>query len=66
VNTDLALAFAVFALAWIGGASIGAVCLCRRWKKADRRMRKLCAFDPIATAGIERGDFKGMKIGGRR
>jgi hypothetical protein len=66
VNTDLALAFAVFALAWIGGASLGALALCWRWKKADRRMRLACAFDPLATQGIEKGDFRNLKAGGRR
>ena len=63
---DLLLAFIVFSAAWLGASSLVALVLCRRWKRQDRRIRTACAFDPIATHGIERGDLRGLKIGGRR
>ena len=63
---EILVSFLVFSAAWLGASSLVALVLCRRWKRQDRRTRTACAFDPMATHGIERGDLRGLKIGGRR
>ena len=57
---------ALIALMWLATGSVIALLVGRRWKKQDRRIRTACAFDPVAARGIERGDFRNLKIGGRK
>jgi hypothetical protein len=65
-SADISLALLTFALAWIVAASAAALVLCRRWRLDERREKLALKFDPVSIRGIERGDIRSLKIGGRK
>jgi hypothetical protein len=64
--SEILLGFLVFSAGWLCGAGVSALLCDRKWKRRDHALRTACAFDPVAAKGIERGDLRGMKIGGRK
>jgi hypothetical protein len=54
------------ALAWVVLSSAAALMLCYRWRLDERREKLALKFDPVSIRGIERGDIRSLKIGGRK